>query len=754
MKSRTISQDRTIFIVKRTSLYFVLLLVFTVMALMAYYHFDVTMKNIKFNQVEQHHLNSHKATIERKIDMTLNILDVFNAHYMEMTYSGNQFDLPGEFEHEMQMYCRSFSDYLQFRLIGNDGMEKVRVNCPNNKANVVPTEQLQDKSKRDYFQHVQSLRKGEIYISRMELNQEHGEIEIPFRPVVRMAIALIDDKGNQDGYIFINIDARSFFHYHSNQEFFNTQVSPQGGYVFILTTLGTTYNSVPEPMKQNNIDPSTGSFSFARHYPADWQKIGLQDSGAFYNNRGLYNFLTYEPGWSSTTAQGEKQAHRFVYNNELSWKIVSFVPVQKLTFGDIYFYKKLGYLLPVLLLIQLLIAYFFSLLQWQKKSLDKQLDDNRLYLEMVTDNITDGLVSVNQDGQVNQVNAIFFEMFGYSVNDSIHRDISHFIPRLSIKDGIVHCKETDNGCGRILRKETEARTKNGDAFPVEITISEVSRSSNLIGTQLFILLIHDLSEINATAKELETLHLMYRHREKMAEVGVLVGGILHEVSNPMAAIQGLLEELSDTQQDNGKPLLNSTAADNVKLALEHVSRLKGISYEISTFLKPATNEKDLLDLNGLVRSTHNLLKYDQRWGHMTIKLELDPQLPLVYGIGDQLIQVIINLMVNAADAYESVKEREHIITIKSEYASDDFIMLSFKDNACGMNDDVMKNIFKQFYTTKHKGKGTGLGLPLCEAIISDHNGMIEVDSVEGVGTIIRILLPIDTEFREELLCAN
>lgn len=754
MKLNTVSQERIFFIVKRTSLYFLLLLVITVMALMLYYHFDVTLKNDKFNRVEQDHLNSHKATIERKIDMTLNILDVFNAHYMEMVSSGQPYDLIHEFEHEMIMYCRSFSDYPQFRLIGNDGFEKLRINCPDNRAEIVPPEQLQDKSKRDYFQHVKSLGKNEIYISRMELNQENGKVEKPYKLVVRMAIALIDDQGNHDGFIFININARSFSHYYSNHKFDDMLISPQGGNVFILTTLGTTHNNVPQLIPAKNNERLQEGFPFAKHYPYEWQKIVLQDSGSFFNDKGLFNFLTYEPGWFSTTVQGEKQAHRFVYNNALSWKIVSFVPIKQLAFGDFYFFKKLVFLLPIIILLQILVAYFFAILQWQKKSLDKQLNDNRLYLEMVTDNITDGLVSVNGNGHVNQVNAVFFEIFGYSVNDPIQKDISDYLPELNIREGQIHWLGSENDNGRILRKETEAITKYGDTFPVELTISEVSRNSTLVGTHLFILLIHDLSELNATTKELETLHLMYRHREKMAEVGVLVGGILHEVSNPMAAIQGLLEELSETHQDNGKPLLNSIAAENVQLALEHVSRLKGISYEISTFLKPATNEKDLLDINGLVRSTHNLLKYDQRWGHMTIKLELDPKLPLVSGIGDQLIQVIINLMVNAADAYENIKGREHVITIKSEYACDDYISLSFIDNACGMSDEVMKNMFKQFYTTKHQGKGTGLGLPLCEAIITDHEGMIEVDSVEGVGTTIRILLPIDKEFREELLCAN
>ncbi len=758
MKPEIILENREAFLVRHVALYFMLFLLLTAIMLVVYYQFDNTIRNLKFNQIEQHQLNLHKAAIERQIGTTVSMLSVFSGHYYSLLKNGMQdYEYLKEFEHEMMIYCKSFSNYSQFRVLGVEGTEKLRINCVNNQAELIPTEKLQDKSSREYFLRAKTLKPGEIYVSRLELNKENGVVEKPLQPTVRMIMALFNDDGQKNGYIVINIDARSFFRYDQQQQ--NSRISSQGGYIFVLTTQGTTFDVLPDIIKLHGKDGEQGyGFSFAEKYPTAWKKLLNSDTSSFYTDQGLINSVTYKPGMQKVREHehdpGSELLHHLVENNERQWKIVSFVPLKQLIFGDDYFNQRILALSPIILLMYLLIAYFISVLQWYKKSLDRQLNENRTYLEMVTDNMMDGLVSVNEDGRVNQVNAMFYEQFGYPQHDRINKNIRQFLPEMNITRGFSGWLEGQREKGSIQRIELQAKRKNGELFPVEITISETPRQSKLSGVHFYILLIRDLSEINAAAKELKAMHLKYRQREKMAEVGGLVGGILHEVSNPMAAIQGLLLELADSRQENGEPLLNEAGRENVNLVLEHVDRLRAISYEVSTFLKPAANDKELLDLNGLVRSTHNLLKYDQRWEHMSIQLELDPQLPLLCGIGDQLIQVIINLMVNAADAYENITDREHVLIVKTEYDSGDYISLSFIDNAAGMSKEVVAKMFEQFYTTKEKSGGTGLGLSLCETIIEDHQGMIEVDSVPGCGTTIRILLPIEKQFREELLCES
>lgn len=243
---------------------------------------------------------------------------------------------------------------------------------------------------------------------------------------------------------------------------------------------------------------------------------------------------------------------------------------------------------------------------------------------------------------------------------------------------------------------------------------------------------HMAITLDKRERELVIARQRYFHQEKMAAVGALAAGVAHEIGNPIAAMSGVLQEMTDTTQQ-----------DKVALLQTQIQRLSTITREISGFASPRQMERQLLDLNGLIRATTSLMSYDKRMRNVEMELDLDSQLPAIYGVSDQLTQVIMNLLINAADALGAVTERSPKITISTKVLNHQAV-LAVADSGCGMDNNALNHAFEAFFTTK-KNKGTGLGLALCHSIVEGHGGAIDIASQPNVGTTVSISLPLPTD---------
>jgi signal transduction histidine kinase len=237
------------------------------------------------------------------------------------------------------------------------------------------------------------------------------------------------------------------------------------------------------------------------------------------------------------------------------------------------------------------------------------------------------------------------------------------------------------------------------------------------------------------------------HREKMAAIGTLAAGIAHEIGNPITAISGIAQEMCSIQ---GTPqCLAPGHACRPDLILEQTERIAKITREVSEFSAPRSVERELLDLNQLVRSSTSLLRYDKRFRHIELDLDLDDQLPAIVGVGDQLVQLIMNLLLNAADACENLRGCTPMVTVTTwRGESGREVGLSVTDNGKGMDNDTLDKATEAFFTTKPVGKGTGLGLAICASIIENHRGQLEISSAPDAGAHIQVFLPIDPTAKE------
>jgi signal transduction histidine kinase len=201
-------------------------------------------------------------------------------------------------------------------------------------------------------------------------------------------------------------------------------------------------------------------------------------------------------------------------------------------------------------------------------------------------------------------------------------------------------------------------------------------------------------------------------------------------------MSGVLQEMV-VEQSTGKRKL--TEGSKLAMLQTHIHRLSAITREISEFAAPQPLERQLLDLNGLVRTTAGLMGYDKRMRRVNLRLNLDSQLPAIYGVADQLTQVIMNLLINAADALETSDNRAQEIILHTEVVSRN-ARLTVADNGSGISKETLSRVFEAFFTTKRKGNG--LGLSLCYSIITGHGGTIEIDSTPGEGTKVQVILPL------------
>lgn len=249
--------------------------------------------------------------------------------------------------------------------------------------------------------------------------------------------------------------------------------------------------------------------------------------------------------------------------------------------------------------------------------------------------------------------------------------------------------------------------------------------------------------LDAREKELLLERQKYFHHEKMAAIGVLAAGISHEIGNPIAAIAGVAQEMIDCRdwelsQDKKVERCGGCQPD---LIYAQTVRLAAITREISEFASPRAAEPQLLDLNAQLRSSASLIRYDKRLHQVDLQLDLDSQLPAIYGVADQLTQVIMNLLINAMDALEGIQDRPRTIVV-STGSDEQQVWILISDNGCGISQTTLNRVFEAFFTTKSAGKGTGLGLSLCYSIVRAHGGTIEIESDLGVGTQVNVFFPL------------
>ncbi len=233
----------------------------------------------------------------------------------------------------------------------------------------------------------------------------------------------------------------------------------------------------------------------------------------------------------------------------------------------------------------------------------------------------------------------------------------------------------------------------------------------------------------------------FTQAEKLAAIGQLAAGVMHEINNPLATIAACAESLGYRMDDlarSGVTIAPETH-DFLDIIDKEVVRCKQIVDGLLDFSRPKQPRKERVDLNDVISRTLFLLKHHVRFKKLTVETALDPLLGRVPQANtEQLVQVFMALLLNAMDAMGE-KGTVRIVTRRD---GDTSAIAEVIDTGHGIARGELGKIFEPFYTTKPQGQGTGLGLSICYGIVQEHGGRIEVDSVLGQGATFRVVLPV------------
>ncbi|HVK75805.1 MAG TPA: ATP-binding protein [Kofleriaceae bacterium] len=223
--------------------------------------------------------------------------------------------------------------------------------------------------------------------------------------------------------------------------------------------------------------------------------------------------------------------------------------------------------------------------------------------------------------------------------------------------------------------------------------------------------------------------------ERLATLGQLAAGVVHELNNPLTSITVYAEYLLKKAER-----ASADASDVEKLARigQSAQRILRFARELVQYAKPVGDEIDVVDLNAVVRQSLSFCEHLFDRAGIQVATELDPELPPIPAVPGQLEQVLINLLTNAAHAVENGGT---IVVRTAAAAAGDSVTVAVDDSGPGVAVEERARIFEPFYTTKTDGKGTGLGLPIVKNIVEQHRGMIAVDRAPEGGARFVVTLP-------------
>lgn len=299
------------------------------------------------------------------------------------------------------------------------------------------------------------------------------------------------------------------------------------------------------------------------------------------------------------------------------------------------------------------------------------------------------------------------------------------------KDQQISAHASEAGYNHLKNRQFLAEI---DAHPLK----DVSGSP--LGT---LLVVEDVTERVNMEKRLN-------QSEKLSAIGKLASGLAHEIGSPLGAISGYAERLISKLNENDR---RRSDAENIKAQLDRITRLVR---QLLIFARQSSPQLKQVKVNGIIRSTIEILVPELKNASIEVALELQENLPVIEADPDQLYQVFFNIILNAKQA---MSDHGGKLTVTSsvlrkpqdiqENGTDlaEFIEICIVDTGMGIHPDHQKRIFEPFFTTKDVGEGSGLGLAICHGIISDHGGWIEVESKEGEGSSFKVILPVKKSSR-------
>jgi PAS domain S-box-containing protein len=358
----------------------------------------------------------------------------------------------------------------------------------------------------------------------------------------------------------------------------------------------------------------------------------------------------------------------------------------------------------------------------ERRKMEKSLRQQEQFQRYLLESFPDLILVIDLEGRYGFVSARIRDLLGQVPADLLGKKVDDVELEPS-PEFLALYRDVSTGTKKFGFCEFGARHRKGDWRTMRADASPLSdadgKSSGVIVS------VRDIT----VEKKLEQQVIQ---SERLAAMGQMIGGFAHELNNPLTSIMGVAELLQEGEQQESR-------RRHLLMLQQQARRAADIVQNLIYFSRPPAPGGGPVNLNELVQRTLHLHAYSLRNSNIAVDFVPQPSLPPVSGDSHQLMQVFLNLILNAEQAMRDARGRG-TLRIRLE-TSGNSVIATLQDDGLGIPPEVLPNIFDPFFTTKRPGRGTGLGLSICKAILREHGGEIEASSDPGGGAQFRVMLP-------------
>jgi two-component system NtrC family sensor kinase len=356
----------------------------------------------------------------------------------------------------------------------------------------------------------------------------------------------------------------------------------------------------------------------------------------------------------------------------------------------------------------------------ERRKLERQLLQQEEFRRRLLESFPDLILVVDMQERYTFVSFRVRDLLGYQPEDLLGKKISETKDHSPELAALYH--DVASGIRIFGSAEYGARHRDGSWRTMRASASQLFDADARLGG--VIVSVRDIT----TEKKLEQQIVQ---SERLAAMGAMIGGVAHELNNPLTSILGVSELLQDSQTTDA-------ARKQIGILQQQARRAAEIVHNLTYFSRPPAPGKTSVNLGEVVERTLNLHSYSLRKNNITVDFLREPGLPYVEGDPHQLMQVFLNLILNAEQAIREARDRGTLrIRLGTTGGS---VWAAFQDDGPGIPADTLASIFDPFYTTKRPGRGTGLGLSICKSVMKEHNGAIEAANAPGGGAVFTVTL--------------
>ncbi len=407
------------------------------------------------------------------------------------------------------------------------------------------------------------------------------------------------------------------------------------------------------------------------------------------------------------------------------------------------YWKGISILIAFLLMLTIMstwVARLNAQLKKSKRSLENQHD-------LILNSVCDGIYGVDTQGNCIFINRSMRQKSGWGLEDFKNSN-QHELLHHTHADGTVHHLEE---CPvHLTFKDKQARfieddifwKKDGTCFPVEYSSTPMlDHKGDAIGS---VVVFRDTSERKRADEEKLKHQKEIAHMARLNTMGEMASGIAHELNQPLTAIATnsyaciQMIESGGIEQDKLVDTL-----ETIGIQAEHSGE---IIKQLRQFVRKEQPERSIIDINDLIIEVLLFIKSEANKANVKIIKKMDKKLYKVLAQPIQIEQVLLNLLKNAIEAMQAIHKSHRTLTIKTEVAGGNAVVVTVQDSGPGIDDTIKDGLFDPFITSKNDG--LGLGLSISQGIIESHQGKLYLHSNDRGGTVFRFTLPVASKVND------